>query len=117
MSNNRRCSSYLVSVFLCLAVIVTLFITWSPFFIPILFTLYNNINSIFTNTGSAVMVVGANYPKISFMWLGASFTIFIFLLFLLAKKRKAPSGFLWINGISTSIILSHLVMWLFSWRI
>ena len=113
MNTNRKFFNYLISIFLCVVAILTLFITWSPLFCPILFTFYNNINSIFTNTGSVVMVVGVNYPKVSFMWLGALFTIFTFLLFLLAKKRKAPSGFFWINGISISIILSHLIMWLF----
>lgn len=104
MTQNRKVN--LISTILCLAAILTIFCTWIPLFLNI------SINT-FKNNSFMVRAFGINYPSSSFVCLGAAFFIFMFILFLLSRRRKASSYLFWINGISLSVILSHIIMWIF----
>jgi hypothetical protein len=113
MNHTWKLSNYLIPTILSLVAFLTIFCTWGPLFYPLFLTIYNNVITTPQNGFEGPMrVVGVNYPTITFVWLSASFVIFLFVLFFFAKRSKASSGLFWINGISISIILSHIIMWI-----
>lgn len=108
MPHNWKFFNYITSAILCLVAVLTIFCTWSP--------LYSTINITPQYNGfieQPTRAVGINYPISLLIWLGAFFVIFLFIFFILAKKRKASSRLFWINGILASIIGSHIFLWLF----
>lgn len=107
MTHNWKSINFLTSAILCLVAVLTILCTWIPLFLSI----YNNNTPLNDGYMVPTRAIGVNYPITSSVWLSVSFVIFIFILFL--QRRKASSCLFWINGISASIILSHLIMWIF----
>lgn len=102
---NRR-YKYLISAILVIIAFVMLLATLSPF----LLMTFNSVNPSINNAYEVPMrVVGANYPIYSLYILAFSFIVGMLLLFLYAKRKKTTSALFWINGISISLIIAHIV--------
>jgi hypothetical protein len=97
---------------LCIvAAVLIMLCTWSP----LMFNIYSNTYCTPQYDGfeTPTRVVGINYPAVSLVWLGAAFVISMVILVLRANRNRAFSTRFWLNSVFGSIIISHLVMWIF----
>ncbi|MEA4924268.1 MAG: hypothetical protein VB084_03065 [Syntrophomonadaceae bacterium] len=103
MNRNWKLFNYLITAILSLAAILTIFCVWSPYLI--------NTDATFPDSGLEVpmRVVGVNMSHV--MLLGVCLVIAVSIVFLSVKRKKIPTGLLWVNGIALLIIVSHLI-WL-----
>jgi len=109
MKNLRKIQKYLISFILSLLAILMAIYSWGPLWYTAYFTRPQQMEG-YETPGNTF---GINYPSSLFIWFGVFLVIFLFLMFLVAKKRKvAPSYLFWINGISISIIFAFILTWI-----
>jgi len=99
-----------LSIFLCLIAFILLIFTWTSLFN----VAYNSISPP-QNSGLEIStkIVAVNYSISLIRGFIASIAILMLALFLFGWKKKYSSPSYWINCIALSIMIPHLLLWIF----
>ena len=110
--NDKWPSSNWLSVLLCIIAFIFLIFTWTSLFNAA----YNLISPQNSGFDVSTRVVGVSFSIIFIRWFIASVAILILALFLFGRKKGYSSLSYWINSIAVSIIIPHIVLWIYLMR-
>ncbi|MEQ8200543.1 MAG: hypothetical protein ABRQ24_03855 [Syntrophomonadaceae bacterium] len=102
MNRKWKIINYLISTVLGLAALLTVFCIWRPFLSAVNTPLPMNDYEV------PMRAVGINMPAV--VVIGGGLAAAVLILFLLAKRRSIPKGFLWVNVIAILIIAATIFM-------
>jgi len=99
-----------MSIVLSLTALIMTIFTWTPLFS----VAYNLISQPQNNSlGIPTTVAAINYSVSFILWFVASILVLMIIFFLFGRKKKIVSSSFWINSIALSLMVPHVILWIF----